>query len=82
MGNDTVPHGREKVFVSLQGRVLDLVPKGPDWVPRHNAPDLVLREQGRAWVLFDGRGRTWTFTAPPALTGAGLWLLSRDGPRP
>jgi hypothetical protein len=28
IGNDTPPRGRERVFLSLQGRILDLVPKG------------------------------------------------------
>jgi RHS repeat-associated protein len=76
IGNDTPPQGRERVFVSLQGRVLDLVPKGNDWIPRRDAPGLVLHEQNGTWVLFDGGGLTWTFTAPSALSGTGLWPLS------
>ena len=76
IGNETPPQGRERVFVSLQGRVLDLVPKGNDWIPRRDAPGLALHEQYGTWALFDGGGLTWTFTAPSALSGTGLWLLS------
>jgi hypothetical protein len=76
IGNDTPPQGREKVLVSLQGRALDLVPKGNDWIPRRDAPGIVLHEQDGTWVLFDGGGLTWTFTAPSPLNGTGLWLLS------
>jgi hypothetical protein len=73
-----LPEAREKVFLSLQGRVVDLVKKGSDWVARHDAPELLLREQNGTWILFDGRGVTWTFTSPSTqtMTGAGLWLLS------
>jgi hypothetical protein len=79
-GDDTPPQGRERVFVSLQGRILDLVPKGVDWVPRHDAPELVLHEQNNgSWVMYDGRGFTWTFIEPSALRDAGLWLLSSVG---
>jgi hypothetical protein len=76
LDNDVAPKPREKVFVSLQGRILDFVRKGADWVARHDAPELVLREQNGTWLLYDGRGLTWTFTAPSPLAGAGLWLLS------
>jgi RHS repeat-associated protein len=79
IGDDTPPQGRERVFASLQGRILDLVPKGADWVPRHDAPKLVFHEQNGTWVLFDGRGFTWTFTAPSVLSDTGLWLLSSVG---
>ena len=75
-GVSSPPKGREQVSLTLQGRQLDLVRKGQAWVARHDAPELLLREQTGAWVLFDGNGRTYVFTTPSALSGAGLWLLS------
>ena len=73
---DANPEPRAQVFMSLLGRTLDLVPKGQDWVARHNAPEILLREQNGTWLLFDGRGHTYVFTAPAALNGAGVWFLS------
>lgn len=74
-GSDTAPVGRTQVLLSLQGRTMDLVPKGQTWVARYDAPDLFLREQNGTWVMYDGQGKTWTFVEPAALAGAGLWLL-------
>jgi hypothetical protein len=78
---NTAPQARQQILLSFQGRVLDMVPKGQTWVARNNAPELSLREQGDTWTLYDGEGRTYTFNAPQALSGTGLWLLSSvDGP--
>jgi RHS repeat-associated protein len=76
IGSDVAPEGREQVTLSLQGQAMDLLPKGDTWIARYDAPDLSLREQNGTWVMYDGRGMTWTFVEPPALAGAGLWLLS------
>ncbi|NPD25809.1 hypothetical protein HPP06_20560 [Corallococcus exiguus] len=76
MGSDVPPAGREQVTLSLQGQLLDLLPKGSTWISRYDAQDLVLQEQSNTWVMYDGRGRTWTFTEPAALSGSGFWLLS------
>ncbi|AKQ68271.1 hypothetical protein A176_005183 [Myxococcus hansupus] len=78
------PAGREQVTLFLQGQVMDLVPRqvsagspqAVHWVPRYNAPDLLLQEQGGTWVMHDGDGRTWTFTAMSGLEGTNLWLLT------
>ncbi|MCP3060099.1 hypothetical protein LXT21_15050 [Myxococcus sp. K38C18041901] len=82
--SSTVLAGREQVTLFLQGQVMDLVPRqvsagppqGVHWLPRYNAPDLLLQEQGNTWVMHDGDGRTWTFTALSGLEGTGLWLLT------
>ncbi|WP_147451091.1 RHS repeat-associated core domain-containing protein [Corallococcus llansteffanensis] len=76
MGSDVPPAGREQVTLSLQGQAMDLLPRGTTWIVRYDAPDLVLKEQAGTWVMYDGRGKTWTFTEPAPLSGAGLWLLS------
>src|SRR5262245_50438592 len=66
--------GREQVTVSLLGQTLDMVRRGQEWVPRRDAPDLVLRQQGDGtWLLTDGQARTWRFTR---LAVPGLWLLA------
>jgi hypothetical protein len=60
---------------------MQLVPKGSVWVSQHDSPELMLRELNDTWVMYDGRGLTYVFTRPPALAGAGLWLLdSVKGP--
>ncbi|MCY1030650.1 hypothetical protein OV207_04205 [Corallococcus sp. BB11-1] len=70
------PVGREQVLLSLQGQMIDLVPKGTTWVARTDAPDLSLKQEGVAWVMYDGEGRTWTFHENINLAGVGLWLLT------
>ncbi|NVJ19648.1 hypothetical protein HUW62_00135 [Myxococcus sp. AM011] len=77
MGSNVAPAGREQVTLMLQGQAISLFPKTDQtWVARHDAADLVLREQGGIWVMYDGRGRTWNFIEPSQLAGSGLWLLS------
>ncbi|MFP2906014.1 RHS repeat-associated core domain-containing protein [Pyxidicoccus sp. 3LFB2] len=85
-GSDIVPQARTQVVLSLQGQTMDLVPKGPsvngvqEWVVRFDAPELLLREQNGAWVMFDGQGHTWTFSSQ-GIPGADLWLLDNiSGP--
>ncbi len=73
---DQAPQGREQVLLSLEGRTLDMVRRGQEWVARYDAPELSLREQNGAWVLFDGEGRSYLFLAPPSLAGIGVWLLN------
>ena len=73
---DQTPQGREQVLLSLQGQTHHMVRKGSDWIAKHHAPEIVLREQNGTWVLFDGEGYSYFFVAPPALTGTGVWLLS------
>ncbi|MCY1047622.1 toxin glutamine deamidase domain-containing protein [Corallococcus sp. bb12-1] len=78
------PTGREQVTLSLQGQTLELFPQqvsaGPPqvlhWGARNGASDLLLKEVDSTWVMYDGDGRTWTFTQPNLLFGAGLWLLT------
>ncbi|WP_415835040.1 RHS repeat-associated core domain-containing protein [Corallococcus soli] len=80
----SLPTGREQVTLFLQGQVMDLVPRqvsaGPpadvQWVPRHDAADVLLKESAGLWTMYDGDGRAWTFTQPPSLSGTGLWLLT------
>src|SRR6516165_4356733 len=81
IGSDVAPQARTQVSLSLQGRRMQLVPKGSVWVSQHDSPELTLRELNDTWVMYDGRGLTYVFTRPPALAGAGLWLLdSVKGP--
>ncbi|RYZ39153.1 MAG: hypothetical protein EOO71_21220, partial [Myxococcaceae bacterium] len=70
------PEAREQVLLSLQGQMIEMVPKGTTWVARTDAPDLSLKQEGVAWVMYDGEGRTWTFHEHVDLTGVGLWLLT------
>ena len=80
-GTRITPRGRERVSLRLQGRELDMVRKGAEWVAQRDAPELRLREHKGAWVLFDGEGRRYDFSEPAPLAGAGFWLLrSVSGP--
>src|SRR5262249_1865913 len=47
------------------------------WIARRDAPDIAVRERSDGtWLMFDGQGRTYTFTTvASALSGANLWLL-------
>lgn len=71
----TIPALRDRVYVSLLGQSLDLVPYGGAWVARSGTPQFTARESGGTWVAYDGEGRTYTFIRPPGLSGTGLWLL-------
>lgn len=75
-GSDSAPAPREKVTLSLLGRNVDLVHQGTDWVARQDAPDLLVRQSGAIWLVYDGRGLTYTFSTWSALTGAALWVLT------
>lgn len=85
-GASTVP--RERIFISLLGRRVEMVRQGSEWFGRH-APDLSMHEESGLWKVFDGNGLAYTFTQDPDLVGTGgpyagrggLWLLtSVDGP--
>jgi hypothetical protein len=71
---------RLAVSLVLEGRALDLVQTGSDWVARRDAPDILVRQQSDGtWMLFDGQGRTYSFTvaATPGNPAAAMWLLKR-----
>jgi RHS repeat-associated protein len=77
------PPPHEQVSLVLEGRRMILVQTASGWVAQRDAPDLLIREQGDGtWVMYDGQGRTYLFTAAdPALAGADLWhLASVTGP--
>jgi RHS repeat-associated protein len=77
------PQAREQVSLVLEGRRMILVRTATGWVAQRDAPDLAIREPGDGtWVVFDGQGWTYLFTAAdPALAAAGLWhLASVTGP--
>jgi hypothetical protein len=70
------PQAREAVSLVLGGQALDLVQIGSDWVARRDAPDIVARQQGDGtWVVFDGQGRTYSFTVAATTGAASMWLL-------
>jgi RHS repeat-associated protein len=79
---DAAPVPRDRVTVALPGRQVEMVPQGGHWIGR-TAPDLLLKDENGKWVLYDGRGLTYTFAQDPLLAGtggpyagrAGLWLL-------
>lgn len=69
---------RIAVSLVLEGRAMDLVRTGTDWVARHDAPDILVRQQtDGTWVMFDGQGRTYSFSvvATPGNPAAAMWLL-------
>src|ERR1043165_6811563 len=71
------PQAREAMSLVLEGRSMDLVRSGSDWVPRRNAPDMLVRQQGDGnWVVYDGQGRTYSFTVAATTGGVSMWLLS------
>lgn len=72
------PQPREQVSVVLDGQRIDLVRTATAWVARQDAPDLEVRHPSDgSWVMFDGHGRTYQFTAPSsALAGTGVFLLT------
>ncbi|HEU4730973.1 MAG TPA: hypothetical protein VFT22_23930, partial [Kofleriaceae bacterium] len=77
------PQAREQVSLVLEGRRMILVRTATGWAAQRDAPDLAIREPGDGtWVVFDGQGWTYLFTAAdPALAAAGLWhLASVTGP--
>jgi hypothetical protein len=69
--------GREQLVVALAGSTTEMVRSGQDWVPRHDGPQLVLRQESAiTWRLADGNGQIFTFTALQGLAGSDLWLLT------
>src|SRR5262245_37502365 len=78
MGTDAAgPQARERVSLVLGGQSHELGKTASGWVGRRDAPDIAGREQSDGtWVMYDGQGRTYTFTTvSSALSGANLWLL-------
>jgi RHS repeat-associated protein len=68
---------REAITLVLDGRHLDLVETASGWAARRDAPDILVRQQGDGtWVMFDGQGRTYSFTVSPTMNGASMWLLT------
>jgi RHS repeat-associated protein len=75
-GANALPSARERITVSLPGKVLDLVKSGANWVPLDESPGVLVRElPGGNWSVEDGTGRLFRFSQPEPLRNAGLWLL-------
>jgi RHS repeat-associated protein len=70
-----LPQLRERTYLSLLGQSAELMLDGDVWVARSGTLELAARENGSAWLVYDGQGRTYTFTRPAALGDTGLWLL-------
>jgi RHS repeat-associated protein len=74
---------RERVILSLAGRVVEMVPRpNGEWVGRADGPNLILRQTSAAeMVLDDGAGRTWRFGRPQGDSGAtppeNMYLLTQ-----
>jgi hypothetical protein len=71
------PEPRERVTLVLGGQSHELVRTASGWGARRDAPEMDVREQlDGTWVMYDGQGRTYTFTTvSSSLAGANLWLL-------
>src|SRR5262249_1494379 len=71
------PQPRERVSLMLGGRALQPVRTASGGAARAAHPDPAVREQADGtWLMFDGQGRTYTFTTvSSAVAGANLWLL-------
>ena len=66
----------------MQGRTVDLVPKGLVWIARRDSPQLTLREQNGEWVMYDGRGLTYVFATQSSLLRGQLVAIELcDWPR-
>lgn len=77
------PAVRGLLSVVLDGRRIDLVQdSATTWAARRDASDISVRQQGDTWLLYDGRGLTYTFSAASsAFAGTGIWhLASITGP--
>ena len=72
------PQSREQVSVTLNGGRIDLVRTATAWVGRHDATDIEVRQQSDgSWVMYDGRGLTYTFAlVSSALANTNIWLLT------
>ena len=70
-----LPSPRERLRLSLLGKQFDLVRDGDVWVARSGSPQLVARQNGDQWLVYDGAGRTYTFAQAPGFQNTGLWLL-------
>lgn len=80
---DGSPQAREQISLMLDGQRIDLVRNAADtaWVARRNDAQLEVRDRGDGIMfMYDGEGRTYTFSAqgPGAgtrLVGENLFLL-------
>ena len=70
-----LPTPRRRAYLALLGQRAELVADGSIWVARSGTLELAARESAGTWLVYDGRGATYTFSRPPALGSTGLWLL-------
>lgn len=71
------PQVRDAVSLTLNGRSFNLVRTPTGWAAQRDAPDLEIRQQGDTWLVFDGKGWTYTFApAASSLVGSGIWHLA------
>ena len=81
---DASPQAREQVLLMLDGQRIDLVRNAADtaWVARRNGAQLEVRDRGDGIMfMYDGEGRTYTFSsqggaAGTRLLGGKLFLLN------
>jgi hypothetical protein len=67
---------RETISLMLDGRAIDLVPTASGYTARRDSPDILVRQQpDGTWVMFDGQGRTYSFTVVATTGAASMWLL-------
>jgi hypothetical protein len=68
------PVSRERVRVSLNGKPMELVRKGGDWIARSDTLEVVAHENSAGWEVYDGEGRTYSFARPLSFGNTGPWL--------
>ena len=65
-----IPQARERVSLVLGGQTHELVRAASGWVARRDAPDIAVRENADGtWTMYDGQGRTYTFTTVSSALG-------------
>ena len=67
---------RERLYLALPEAHGELVQDGNLWRLRNGALDIAVRKSNGDFKLYDGTGRTYTFTQSAALKDADLWLLA------
>ena len=72
---DVAPEAREQLSLPLAGQRIDLLRNATDtgWVARRNGPQLDVRIVDDNMLMYDGEGRTYTFS--PQGPGAGTRLV-------
>lgn len=73
-GQYVLPEARERVYLSLLGQGIELIPNGQTWVARNGTLELTVRKSADTWLVYDGEGRTYTFIQPANIDKS-LWLL-------